>query len=56
MRSKRMMLSRNQDHGFDLILQQAAASFRALSPEEQSRIIDHQRRSAGRSVFPRDGK
>ncbi len=56
MATKRMMLSQNQDQEFDLVIQQGAARFKALSPEEQARIIDHQRRSAGRSVFPRDGK
>lgn len=50
------MLSRNQDPEFDQVLSQAAASFRALSPEEKGRILDYQRQSAGRSVFPRDGR
>lgn len=50
------MLSQNRDHEFDLVLRQEAAKFKALSPDEQARILDHQRRSAGRSVFPRDGK
>lgn len=56
MATRRMMLSRNRDPEFNLLLQREAARFKALSPEEQARIIDHQRQSAGRSVFPRDGK
>lgn len=50
------MLSRNEDHEFDLLLQQEASRFKELPLEEQARVLETQRLSMGRSVFPRDGR